>query len=57
MFILQSDYSTAGDQEQAIRELVGQIQTGQERCVLLGVTGSGKTFAMANIIQKLQMHL
>ena len=55
MFILQSDYSTAGDQEQAIRELVGQIQTGQERCVLLGVTGSGKTFAMANIIQKLQM--
>jgi excinuclease ABC subunit B len=52
---LVSDYSTAGDQQQAIDKLVDQIQSGQERCVLLGVTGSGKTFAMANIIQILQM--
>ena len=55
MFRLVSDYSTAGDQQQAIDKLVDQIQSGQERCVLLGVTGSGKTFAMANIIQILQM--
>tara|TARA_B100001989_G_scaffold178125_1_gene129008 strand:+ start:1895 stop:4165 length:2271 start_codon:yes stop_codon:yes gene_type:complete len=52
---LVSDYATAGDQQQAIDKLVDQIQSGQERCVLLGVTGSGKTFAMANIIQILQM--
>ena len=55
MFRLVSDYATAGDQQQAIDKLVDQIQSGQERCVLLGVTGSGKTFAMANIIQILQM--
>ena len=55
LFRLVSDYSTAGDQQQAIDKLVDQIQSGQERCVLLGVTGSGKTFAMANIIQNLQM--
>ena len=55
LFRLVSDYSTAGDQQQAIDKLVDQIQSGQERCVLLGVTGSGKTFAMANIIQILQM--
>jgi len=55
LFRLTSDYATAGDQQQAIDKLVDQIQSGQERCVLLGVTGSGKTFAMANIIQILQM--
>lgn len=55
LFRLVSDYATAGDQQQAIDKLVDQIQSGQERCVLLGVTGSGKTFAMANIIQILQM--
>ena len=55
MFRLTSDYATAGDQQQAIDKLVDQIQSGQERCVLLGVTGSGKTFALANIIQILQM--
>ena len=53
MFILRSDYDTAGDQEQAIDSLVEQVQSNQERCVLMGVTGSGKTFAMANIIQRL----
>lgn len=55
MFRLSSEYGTAGDQQQAIDILVEQIRSGQERCVLLGVTGSGKTFAMANIIQTLQM--
>ena len=55
MFVLKSDYGTAGDQEQAIQELVKQINEGQERCVLMGVTGSGKTFAMANIIERLQI--
>ena len=55
MFVLKSDYGTSGDQEQAIQELIKQINDGQERCVLMGVTGSGKTFAMANIIQRLQI--
>ena len=45
MFVLKSDYGTAGDQQQAVDKLVEQIENGQERCVLLGVTGSGKTFA------------
>ena len=53
MFVLCSDYDPAGDQQQAIDSLVEQIEAGQERCVLLGVTGSGKTFAMANIIDML----
>ncbi len=55
MFVLSSEYDPAGDQQQAIDSLVEQIEAGQERCVLLGVTGSGKTFAMANIIEKLQL--
>ena len=55
MFELHADYSTAGDQQQAIDKLVNQLEKGQERCILLGVTGSGKTFAMANIIQSLQI--
>ena len=55
MFILRSEYGPAGDQQQAIDSLVDQIESGQERCILLGVTGSGKTFAMANIIERLQL--
>tara|TARA_Y100001936_G_scaffold20953_1_gene18248 strand:- start:413 stop:2683 length:2271 start_codon:yes stop_codon:yes gene_type:complete len=55
MFILQSEYDSAGDQQQAIDVLVKQIEEGQERCVLLGVTGSGKTFAMAKIIERMQL--
>ena len=55
MFILQSEYDSAGDQQQAIDLLVKQIEEGQERCVLLGVTGSGKTFAMAKIIERMQL--
>ena len=55
IFRLKSEYDSAGDQQQAIDKLVEQIESGQERCVLLGVTGSGKTFAMAKVIEKLQI--
>ena len=55
MFFLRSDYETAGDQQQAIDMLVEQLESGKERCILVGVTGSGKTFAMANIIKRLQI--
>ena len=55
MFRLHAEYETAGDQQQAIDTLVGQLEKGQERCVLLGVTGSGKTFAMAKVIEELQL--
>ncbi len=55
MFKLDSDYDAAGDQEQAIEKLVDQIHSGQKRCVLLGVTGSGKTFAMAKVIERVQL--
>ena len=55
MFILHSDYGTAGDQQQAIDQLASQLEEGQERCVLLGVTGSGKTFAMAKVVERLQL--
>ena len=49
-FILHSDYQPTGDQPQAIRQLVGGLQSGEREQTLLGVTGSGKTFTMANII-------
>ena len=55
LFNLHADYGTAGDQQQSIDQLVDQLENEQERCILLGVTGSGKTFAMANIIQRLQI--
>ena len=55
MFTLHSEFGTAGDQQQAIDQLVEQIESGQERCVLLGGTGSGKTFAMAKVIEELQI--
>ena len=42
MFVLKSDYGTAGDQEQAIQELIKQINEGQERCVLMGVLAQEK---------------
>ncbi len=50
VFQLQSDYQPAGDQPQAIRELLGGLRKAQPHQVLLGVTGSGKTFTMANVI-------
>ncbi|HIH84139.1 MAG TPA: DEAD/DEAH box helicase family protein, partial [Candidatus Thalassarchaeaceae archaeon] len=54
-FHLEAEYDPSGDQEKAIEEIIFQLEKGQERCVLLGVTGSGKTFAMAHIIQRLQI--
>ncbi|MAI09848.1 MAG: excinuclease ABC subunit B [Euryarchaeota archaeon] len=54
-FRLHSEHAPAGDQPEAIEQLVQQIEAGQERCVLLGVTGSGKTFAMANVIERLNL--
>jgi excinuclease ABC subunit B len=54
-FELVSDYEPRGDQPQAIAELVQGIGSGQQHQTLLGVTGSGKTFTMANVIQELQM--
>lgn len=54
MFKLVSDYKPTGDQPQAINYLVRGIKEGKKFQTLLGVTGSGKTFTMANIIQKVQ---
>ncbi len=51
-FILHSNYSPTGDQPQAIEKLSDGIKNGLKEQVLLGVTGSGKTFTMANIIEK-----
>ncbi len=53
-FQLQSPYSPAGDQPEAIRQLTENIQNGEQFQTLLGVTGSGKTFTMANVIQNTQ---
>ena len=53
MFKLVSNYSPTGDQPQAIERLVDGIEKGYNEQTLLGVTGSGKTFTMANIIAKL----
>ena len=49
-FILRSDYQPTGDQPQAIQQLVNGLRSGEREQTLLGVTGSGKTFTMANII-------
>ena len=53
-FSLASDYSPTGDQPQAIEELVESVQEGNRHQTLLGVTGSGKTFTMANVISRLR---
>ncbi|MFQ6778284.1 MAG: excinuclease ABC subunit UvrB [Alphaproteobacteria bacterium] len=53
VFNLESDYKPMGDQPTAIAELVDGVNSGQKSQVLLGVTGSGKTFTMANIIAEL----
>ena len=52
-FKLQSDYTPAGDQPEAIRLLTQGVELGLSEQTLLGVTGSGKTFTMANVIQNL----
>ena len=53
-FNLQSPYSPAGDQPTAIKQLVEGLNDGERYQTLLGVTGSGKTFTMANVIQQVQ---
>ena len=52
--VLSTEYSPAGDQPAAIAELVGQANEGERDQVLLGVTGSGKTFTMAKVIEAVQ---
>ncbi len=54
-FNLVSDYPPQGDQPQAIKKVVEGIRKGYKYQTLLGVTGSGKTFTMANVIQKIQL--
>ncbi len=53
-FELKSKFSPDGDQPAAIDRIIGLIKDGQKEQTLLGVTGSGKTFTMANVIQKVQ---
>jgi len=53
-FQIQSPYEPAGDQPEAIKELVKNIGQGEKFQTLLGVTGSGKTFTVANVIQQVQ---
>ena len=53
-FQIISDYKPAGDQPQAIKEICSALNSGIDAVTLLGVTGSGKTFTMANVIERLQ---
>ncbi|WP_269526286.1 excinuclease ABC subunit UvrB [Coraliomargarita parva] len=53
-FKISSEYGPQGDQPEAIRQLVESVRGGNKYQTLLGVTGSGKTFTMANVIQELQ---
>lgn len=53
MFHLKAPYSPAGDQPRAIEEMVRSLESGRRHQTLLGVTGSGKTFTMANVIARL----
>ena len=52
MFELVSKYSPSGDQPEAIKELVNGLNEGKKSQVLLGATGTGKTFTMANVIKE-----
>ena len=53
-FKLHSEYTPSGDQPKAIDEIVKGLKSGKKAQTLLGVTGSGKTFAMANVIERVQ---
>ena len=53
-FKLQSEFAPTGDQPQAIEKLSEGIQNGEKYQTLLGVTGSGKTFTVANVVEKVQ---
>ena len=52
MFELVSKYKPSGDQPEAIEKLVDGIEKGKKEQVLLGATGTGKTFTMANVIKR-----
>jgi len=54
MFQLSAPFKPSGDQPEAIKNLVEGLERGQKHQVLMGVTGSGKTFTMANVIQKVK---
>ena len=54
-FILKSEFKPTGDQPNAIKQLVGGFLSGKRKETLLGVTGSGKTFTMANVIKELNL--
>ncbi len=54
MFKIHSPYTPQGDQPEAIRQICSAVNAGEDAVTLLGVTGSGKTFTMANVIEKLQ---
>ena len=53
-FVLHSDFAPAGDQPEAIRRMTEGVRDGLAHQTLLGVTGSGKTFSIANVIAQLQ---
>ena len=53
-FTIQSEFQPTGDQPQAIKELIQGLDDGEKHQVLLGVTGSGKTFTVANVIEKVE---
>ena len=53
-FELQAKYQPTGDQPQAIEQLTAGVEAGKKNQVLLGVTGSGKTFTIANVIARTQ---
>lgn len=55
MFSLKTDFAPRGDQPKAIKQLVEGFKKGKDSQVLLGVTGSGKTFTMAHVVQELQV--
>ena len=53
-FVVKSEFKPTGDQPYAIKEIVNDLNSGLKHNVLLGVTGSGKTFTVANIIEEVQ---
>jgi excinuclease ABC subunit B len=53
-FEIVSDFKMTGDQPQAVDKLIDSLNQGFKRQTLLGVTGSGKTFTMENVIERLQ---
>ena len=53
-FVVKSEYRPTGDQPQAVEDIAARIEANEKSSILLGVTGSGKTFTVANIIEKVQ---